>query len=109
MGALDAVLSLKPNWIGLDRITRTGPKLVTRLLREDGLQHYSPQGVQVNDVFICPKTYFFPFSYDQEFRDDCITPETLAAHFWEKSWAKDVPFPIRWAKSAIQRLRTVHA
>jgi mannosyltransferase OCH1-like enzyme len=101
--ALDAVLRLRPNWLGLDRVTKSGPKLITRLLREDGLQHYSPQGVQVNDVFVCPKTYFFPFSYDQEFRDDCITSETLAAHFWEKSWEKDIPRPVRWAK-AVRRM-----
>lgn len=97
--AMDRVLRLKPDWLGLHRPTRYGPKLITRLLREEGLRHYSPNGVLVNDVFVCPKTAFFPFSADEEFTDNCIMSDTLAAHFWERSWSKDIPLPIRWAQS----------
>lgn len=100
--ALDAVLRLRSNWLGLDRPTKYGPKLITRLLRERGLRHYSPQGVLIEDIFICPKTFFFPFSYGEEFHADCITSQTFAAHFWERSWSKDVPAPVRWAQSVLR-------
>jgi len=97
--ARDAVLQLSPSRFGLHRPTRYGPKLVTRLLREAGLRHYSPAGVMVGDVFVCPTSFFFPFSHDETFNEACIGSDTLAAHFWEKSWEKDVPLPIRWAQS----------
>jgi hypothetical protein len=88
---------------GLDRPTKYGPKLITRLLREEGLQHYSPQGVCINDIFVLPKTCFFPFSYGEKFSEDCLTEDTLAAHFWERSWSKDIPAPVRRIQS-VRRL-----
>jgi hypothetical protein len=97
--ALQAALRIRQSPIGLDRPTKYGPKLITKLLRADGLRHYSPDGVLVKDVFICPKHYFFPCSYGEEIRDDAVTPETLATHYWEGSWKKQLPLPVRWAKS----------
>jgi hypothetical protein len=106
--AISAVLQLKPVPFGLDRPTKYGPKLITRLLREQGLRHYSPQGVHVDDIFIYPKTAFFPFAYGEDFSDSHIRDDTLAAHFWEKSWSKDIPAPIRWAHSIRRRLIPMH-
>jgi len=97
--AVDRVLALKPIPFGLERPTRTGPKLVTQLLRRHGLKAYDPSGVYVRDVFLYPRTTFFPYSWTEEFTDACVGPETLAVHFWEKSWSKDVPAPIRLAQS----------
>lgn len=102
--AISEVLQIRPLPLGLERPTKYGPKLITRLLREEGLQHYSPEGVQMDDIFIYPKTVFFPFAYGEEFSDNRITDDTLAAHFWEKSWIKDIPAPIRWAHSMRRRL-----
>jgi mannosyltransferase OCH1-like enzyme len=107
--AITAILQIRPMPLGLERPTKYGPKLLTRLLREQGLQHYSPQGVQIGDIFVYPKTVFFPFSEDEEFNDNCITDDTLAAHFWEKSWSKDIPLPIRWAQSMRRRLMPLHS
>ena len=99
--ALFDVMRIKPSWLGLDRPTKYGPKLLTRLLREYlGVGRYDPSGVMVRDVFLCPTAYFFPFSYDEEFREDCITGDTLAVHLWERSWAKQIPAPVRWLKAA---------
>jgi hypothetical protein len=47
---------------------------------------------------------FFPFDYGEEFTEDCLTANTLAAHFWERSWSKDLPAPIRWAQSVRRRI-----
>jgi mannosyltransferase OCH1-like enzyme len=102
--AVDRVLALRPVPFGLERPTRTGPKLVTRLLRSHGLQTYDASGVHVRDVFLYPRTTFFPYSWTEEFTDACVGPDTLAVHFWEKSWAADVPVPIRVAQRLKARL-----
>ena len=98
--ALQAVLRMRPGRFGLDRPTRYGPKLITRLLRAEGLRHYAPEGVQVNDIFVCPVHWFFPYGYGEEFDEAQVTPETLGVHFWQGSWKQDLPAPIRWAQSA---------
>jgi hypothetical protein len=102
--AMETAVQIRGNPLGLDRPTKYGPKLITRLLREEGLRDYSADGVTLRDMFICPKTMFFPFAYGDEFSDDCLTADTLAAHFWERSWGKDVPAPIRWAQSVRRRI-----
>jgi hypothetical protein len=98
--ALEQVLSLRPAPFGIERPTRYGPKLFTRLLRRRGLTAYSQRGVRIEDVFIHPVPVFFPFGWGEQFSGECIGPDTLAAHFWEKSWEKDVPVLLRAAKTA---------
>jgi mannosyltransferase OCH1-like enzyme len=102
--AMETAMRIRGNPLGLDRPTKHGPKLITRLLRAEGLTHYSDSGVTLRDIFICPKTMFFPFDYGEEFTEDCLTANTLAAHFWERSWSKDLPAPIRWAQSVRRRI-----
>jgi hypothetical protein len=103
--ALEELIALRPMPFGLDRPTRYGPKLITRLLREEGLRRYAAEGVWVKDIFVCPTQYFFPFAFGEEFTPACITTETLGVHFWEKSWEKDVPGWLRVAKSVRDRAR----
>jgi hypothetical protein len=104
--ALDRVLSMWPVPFGLERPTRSGPKLITNLLREHGLRDYGEKGTLVRDIFICPTQVFFPFAFGEQFSEECITPDTLAVHFWAHSWAKDVPRPIRIARSIRARLKS---
>ncbi len=101
--ALTSLLSIKTLPGGLERPTKFGPKLITRLLLAEGLQAYSPSGVQVKDIFVCPTKYFFPYPYGAEFHNSCITPETYGVHFWERSWEKTVPGWIRLAKAIRDR------
>jgi glycosyl transferase-like sugar-binding protein len=105
---IKAIQQIRSAPLGLERPTKYGPKLITRLLRERGLRHYSPQGVHIGDIFVCPRTMFFPFAEGEEFTADCLSDDTLAAHFWNKSWSKDVPTPIRWAQSVRRRLIPLH-
>ncbi len=98
--ALHNAVNMRGGPFGIDRPTRYGPKLFTRLLRQHGLTAYSPQGTRVRDVFIHPVRVFFPFAWDEEFTAECISPDTIAAHFWEKSWEKEVPAFVRLAKTA---------
>jgi hypothetical protein len=104
--ALQAVLQLRPIVFGLDRPTRYGPKLITRMLVQHGLRHYARDGVMVNGVFVCPTQWFFPYAYGETFDENLVTADTFGIHFWEGSWKKDVPAPIRWAKAARQMLAT---
>lgn len=103
--ALKRLLAIRSIPFGLDRPTKFGPKLITRLLHEEGLASYSPAGVHVKDIFVCPMPYFFPYAFDEEFQEGCITPETYGVHFWEKSWEKDLPGWVRLAKSIRNRAR----
>ena len=96
--ALERLLSMRAIPFGLDRPTRYGPKLVTRLLLEEGLSRYANEGVQVKDVFICPTPCFFPWPFGVDFQEQFVTAESYGIHLWEKSWEKDVPGFVRTAK-----------
>ncbi len=102
--AFAAVLNIRPLPGALERPTMFGPKLVTKLLVKNGLRSYSPDGTMVRDVFLCPTETFYPYAFDEEFHDSCITQDTLAVHHWSKSWEKDVPRWVRIAKSVRARL-----
>ncbi|MBV8615616.1 MAG: hypothetical protein JOY66_17875 [Acetobacteraceae bacterium] len=104
--ALERLLSKRRVPLGLERPTSFGPKLITQLLREEGLATYSPDGVQVGDVFVYPTPVFFPFTWRERFDPSCIGEATLAVHFWEKSWDRDVPLPLRLARSARSLVRS---
>lgn len=83
---LNRMASARNAIMGVDIPTAIGPKLVTALLREEGLSEYAPEGVYVKDIFLCPVHWFYPFGMDEEFTPECIRPSTLAAHFWDKTW-----------------------
>lgn len=105
--ALGHLCAMTSGVLWLQRPTAFGPKLITRLLREEGLTAYCPEGVYVKDIFLCPVPVFYPFAMDETFTDDCIGPQTLAAHFWHNSWAASLPFPIRTARAIRLWMRSV--
>ena len=90
---------------GLERPTTFGPKLITRLLVEEGLKTYSPSGTHVRDIYLCPTEVFYPYAYGEAFHPSSMTPETLAVHFWSKSWETNVPRLVRTAKAVRKHLR----
>jgi len=55
---------------GFERPTQYGPKLITKLLREEGLSLYSDEGVMVKDIAVLPTDVFYPFSWEEEFSPD---------------------------------------
>lgn len=89
--ALTRLLTIRPNPLGLERPTKYGPKLITKLLVSHGLDYYSPKGVSVQGIYVCPTTTFFPFHWDEQFTEECVSQTTIGAHFWEKSWEQDLP------------------
>ena len=103
--ALDRVMALRPMPFGLDRPTRYGPKMITRLLVAEGLRRYDPAGVQVKDIRVCPTDAFFPWPYGQAFEERFVTPRSYGLHMWDKSWERDVPRMVRVARAVLQGAR----
>lgn len=102
------VLAIRSLPRGLERPTKYGPKLITRLLREEGLFAYSERGVQVKDIFIHPTPAFYPISWNESPDSREIGPDTYAVHLWERSWQRDMPVLLTCAakaKARIQRAR----
>ena len=109
--ALTRLLSIK-SFPGVpDRPTMFGPKLITKLLVEEGLTAYSSRGTQVRDIHLCPTEVFYPYAHGENFHPSCITPDTLAVHVWSHtpSWNKDLPAWVRLAKSARKRLAEAYS
>jgi len=67
---------------------RSGPGLLTEILREHGLSGYSDTPVDVKDVTIFPKRYFYPYNWEEAYSPAVITPDTFAVHHWARSWVK---------------------
>jgi mannosyltransferase OCH1-like enzyme len=103
--AYERILAIRSLPFGLDRPTKYGPKLITKLLREEGLSTYSPDGVRVKDIFIHPTPTFYPIPWDEPIGRRAIGPESYAVHLWEKSWEKDLPPLLRYASRTRMRLR----
>lgn len=105
--ALEQVLRLRELPFGLDRPTRYGPKLITRLMRRHGLRAEETdtrQAALVGDIRVLPWRVFFPYPYGAEFTPGCITEDTLGIHFWERSWSASLPLPIRLGQAARSRI-----
>lgn len=61
-----------------------GPNIISKVVLGYGV---SNEGMQVcNNVTIVPTTYFYPFSWNETFSEECIKKETLCIHWWEDSW-----------------------
>jgi hypothetical protein len=102
--ARDGLHAMRPNLFLPERPTAFGPKHITRLMRRAGLKQYSSDGVMVQDIFVAATPVFFPFSHRESFTPSCVKAETLAAHFWEKSWGSTVPAPVRLAKACLEKM-----
>lgn len=71
---------------GTEPANHSSPRLASRLLRELGLERYWPGGLMLKDVRVYPRPVFYPHSWKETFSLQAIRPETVAVHFWEKSW-----------------------
>src|SRR5690606_24035218 len=54
------------------------------LMKKYGVDTYQNQ--RLADVMVLTKDYFYPFSWMEPFHENCLTPNTLAIHWWEDSW-----------------------
>lgn len=102
--ALEAVLRLRTIPFNLERPTRYGPKLVTRLLRAHGLAAETPEATQLRDIHIYPAPVFFPYPYQGVFTPECVRENTLAVHHWGASWKRPAPWALRRAAGLLRQL-----
>lgn len=81
-----AIEYLEFNFNGTEPANYSAPRMITSLLKNEGLKTYSKKGVLIKDVFIYPVDYFYPFSWEESFSNKRIKKNTYAIHFWEKKW-----------------------
>lgn len=43
--------------------------------------------INVDGLWLMPKRAFYPFNWNEGYREDCITGQTYGIHWWKKSWA----------------------
>ena len=83
--------------------TFAGPALITRKLRDLGLAETPDTHVQVKDIDVFPRTYFYPYDWNQKVSDAVITADTYALHHWAMSWHVKPPLRAR----ILSKLRTL--
>ena len=71
---------------GEEAANLSSPALVTTLLKEEGLIKYSKEGIQLKDMFIYPKEYFYPYFFNEKFTFWSVKKNTYAIHLWKKRW-----------------------
>lgn len=71
---------------GTEPANHSAPRLVTRLLLENGLVDYRRRGVNVKDIKIYPQKVFYPHRWNEAFSFGTVTDKTIAVHFWDKTW-----------------------
>jgi hypothetical protein len=103
--AYERILAIRSLPFGLDRPTKYGPKLITTLLREEGLSTYSDEGVRVKDIFIHPTPAFYPIPWDEPVGSRPVGRDSYAVHLWERSWQKEMPSLLLYAAKTRARIR----
>jgi mannosyltransferase OCH1-like enzyme len=74
---------------GTEPANHSSPRMVTKLLCEQGLQAYDKRGAMIKDIRIYPRPVFYPYSWAENFSLNAIRRETVTVHFWDKSWAPE--------------------
>ncbi|MDD5469719.1 MAG: glycosyltransferase [Candidatus Peribacteraceae bacterium] len=60
--------------------------VLTAVMKRHGLlpDHGSPQ--RLADATILPKRFFYPYSFTEHFKAECVSTETYAIHHWAMTW-----------------------
>jgi hypothetical protein len=64
----------------------SGPGLITQFLREKGLKQYCDEQIEIGNVTIFPKRFFYPYSWLEAYSDDVVAQDTYAVHRWAETW-----------------------
>lgn len=71
---------------GTEQANYSSPRLLTELLRAEGLTKYSERKTNIKDIAIYPVSYFYPYNWEEVYSLDKIKNETYSVHFWMKRW-----------------------
>jgi mannosyltransferase OCH1-like enzyme len=77
---------LLANFDGSETADLSSPRLVTRLLMEKGLTQYVAAVSRIDDITLYPRSYFYPYLFNEEFSPECVTQDTYCIHHWRMSW-----------------------
>jgi mannosyltransferase OCH1-like enzyme len=73
---------------GSETADLSSPRLVTRLLMEKGLTEYVASVTDLEGITLYPRSYFYPYLFNEEFSPECLTPDTCCIHHWRMSWVE---------------------
>lgn len=63
--------------------------IITNILTDTLSSLYGKNFEENQKIDIYPSKYFYPFALGEKFTPKCITEDTYAIHWWEKSWGKN--------------------
>jgi hypothetical protein len=66
----------------------TGPRLISRLLREAGELIPQQEPTVLAGVTLYPPRYFYPYEWFEAFDPACVTTDTVAIHRWAHTWKR---------------------
>ena len=72
----------------------SGPGLITRLMREEGLTQYKDVPQSLAGVTLMPVDRFYPYHWTETFTPACVTGSTFAVHHWEHAWGGHRPLTV---------------
>lgn len=71
----------------------SGPRLVSRLLLEMGLQYSDKEqcidSSHGDPIYVLPRRAFYPFSWEEPCMRSKIEPDTFTVHHWDGSWVEE--------------------
>ena len=82
----DLLFVLEQAFDGTEEANLSAPIVLTQVLNSRGVTEYRDEPFTVDDVTLYPKRFFYPYCWNEEFHESCITDETYAIHFWSKLW-----------------------
>lgn len=60
--------------------------ILTKILKEEYGENLD---LKKEKITIYPREYFYPYGPNEEFKEECITSNTYAIHWWGKSWIEN--------------------
>jgi mannosyltransferase OCH1-like enzyme len=78
----------------------TGPKLLSRILREAGELIPQQEPTVLRDVTLYPPRYFYPYAWFETFDPACVTSDTVAIHHWAHTWKRSDELVDAWKLKA---------
>ncbi len=83
----------------------TGPGMLSKVLRARGDPTPQAEPTICGGAKLYPPRYFYPYEWTEEFDPSCVTPDTVAIHYWAATW-KQRPSRLEALRKKLQRALT---
>ena len=83
---LELIGELLASFDGTEKANLSSPRLVSSALQRRG---YTPGKDEVEcfeGITIYPRRYFYPYSWEEEYSPEVLSPDTVGVHHWMKRW-----------------------